>query len=279
MKKQILRIIGVFIFFDGLFTLIFGKKFVRLFRFGQHSGLYRRAIEGLLTWPSLALRASAAAEAVVGMALISKAPMDAQSFYRFFARYYAFIDPGWRDWFYRRAHSTYDLEIASRLSPGGDVLDLGCGQGANLSRLLDLNVPFGSYTGVDLSPEMLAEARKKFKGQSNVHFQHLDLENDPLPEGKFDMITSTWVFEHLVEPKQMVSKSWERLKPGGEMVLLFIVSTDTFISRIISRIYPFFNARLISEDELRAFPGIQSIKRFFGPLGELVLVTLSKPIE
>jgi SAM-dependent methyltransferase len=279
MKRIFLRAIGVFLVFDGLLTLIFGKKFVRLFGFGPHSGLYRRFIEGLLVWPAWVLRAGALVEALVGVMLISKAPMDAQSFYRFFARYYTLIDPGWRNWFYPSAHSAYDQAISNQFPPGGQVLDLGCGQGANLSRLLDLNVPFGSYTGVDLSPEMLAEAKKRFNQIPNVHFHHMDLETDPLPEWQFDLITSTWVFEHLEDPKQMVDKSWERLKPGGAMVLLFIVSTDTFISWLISRIYPFFSARLISEDELQAFPGIQSIKRFIGPLGELVLVTLSKPQE
>jgi ubiquinone/menaquinone biosynthesis C-methylase UbiE len=279
MNKQILRIIGVFLLFDGLFTLIFGQKFVRLFRFGPQSALYRRAIEHLMNWSSWQLRVGGVIESAVGSILLNKAPLDVQTLYRNFAWFYAIIDPGWRTWFYSSAHKAFDQAISRHLPQGGYVLDLGCGIGANLSRLLGLNLPFGSYTGVDLSAEMLAEARKRFKLVPHARFLQMDLEVDPLPEGQFDLITSTWVFEHLEDPKQVVDKSCERLKPGGAMVLLFIVSTDTFISRLISRIYPFFSARLIRTDELQSFPGIQAVNRFYGPLGELVLVTLSKPTK
>jgi SAM-dependent methyltransferase len=67
---------------------------------------------------------------------------------------------------------------------------LGCGTAANLERLIALDLPFESYTGVDLSEAMVNRARAKFAHLPNVHFQQLDLLTDPLPMGPFDLVVS-----------------------------------------------------------------------------------------
>ncbi len=155
---------------------------------------------------------------------------------------------------------------------------MGCGVGANVSRLIALEIPYSSYTGVDLTPEMLHYAINRYNHLPNVSFQQLNLISDPLPEGPYDLIISTWVLEHLPHPAQVVEKAWEHLQPGGHMVLLFEAQADSLLSRIINQIYPLFSAKLVAKSEYRNFPGeIILEKHFSGPLGDLALLVLEKP--
>jgi ubiquinone/menaquinone biosynthesis C-methylase UbiE len=48
-----------------------------------------------------------------------------------------------------------------KLTPGAVVLDIGCGTGLNLAALEDQIGPGGRVIGIDLSPEMLAEAHAR----------------------------------------------------------------------------------------------------------------------
>lgn len=276
-EKAILRMLGAAMLIDGFLTLLFGHRFVRLFRFEPEHNLLSRVVNWFLAWPPWLLRGGAAGQAALGTALLGRAPLSVEELYGKLAGAYAAIDPGWRSWFYPQAHTAFDRAISRYLPRGGAVLDLGSGVGANLSRLLELNLPFGEYVGVDLTSEMLAPARERYGGQSKVRFQRLDLATGPLPEGPFDLITSTWVLEHLADPVKLAHRAWDRLKPGGPMVLLFEVEAGSPPSRLGGRLYPFFSARLVPEEEVRALPGLISTQCFEGPLGVLALVILARP--
>jgi demethylmenaquinone methyltransferase/2-methoxy-6-polyprenyl-1,4-benzoquinol methylase len=56
------------------------------------------------------------------------------------------------------------------LAPGLQVLDVGCGTGLNFALLQDRIRPGGTIVGIDRSPEMLAQARRRVKrrGWHNV---------------------------------------------------------------------------------------------------------------
>ncbi len=83
----------------------------------------------------------------------------------------------------------------------------------------------------------------------------MNLLSDPLPEGAYDLIVSTWVFEHLPDPTRVAEKAWERLKPGGRMMLLFEAQDRSLLGRVTEPIYRFISAHRIQEEEYRAFPG------------------------
>ena len=278
MSKKLIRWIGAYFLLDGLLTLFLGWKYVRLFRWGQRKSPYRRMIEWLLDLPTWQLRGAGAAEAGLGLLVLGKAPLDVPTLYRWVASGYAAIDPGWREWFYPRAHEAFDRALASGLTQDGDVLDLGCGVGANLARLRAMRLPFGSYTGVDLTDAMLRRAKERYGDLPKVRFQQLDLMSDALPEGPYGLIVSTWVFEHLPDSARVAEKAWELLKPRGRMVLLFEAQASSFLSRVIDLIYPFFSAHLVEENEYRRFPGQVVLEdHFSGPLGDLTLLVLEKP--
>lgn len=278
MNKRLFRWIGTFFLLDGVLNLFFGRKYVKIFRFGRQESLYRRMIESLLALPVWQLRGAGAVEAGLGLAVLKKAPLEVTTLYRLVASGYAAIDPGWRNWFYPTAHKAFDQALSSSLSEGGEVLDLGCGVGANLARLMTMRLPFGSYTGVDLTEAMLWRAKERYGNLPNVRFQQLDLMSDTLPTGSCDLIISTWVFEHLQDPTKVAEKAWERLKPGGRIVLLFETQAWSFSSRLIGWIYSYLGAHLVEENEYRRFPGQVVLENHFsGPLGDLTLLVLEKP--
>lgn len=102
----------------------------------------------------------------------------------------------------------------------GLVLDLGCGAGD----LVDAVVPAGfEYVGVDLSPDMLALARRRYPGQRFEQGSAFDLPDT----GKAMAIVAVGeVVNYAVDPRAGVAglTGWlracrERLAPGGVLLV------------------------------------------------------------
>lgn len=112
---------------------------------------------------------------------------------------------------------------AMALRPADQVLEMGVGSGRNLPYLLDAVGPRGSVTGVDLSPGMLAEARKVVarRGAANVRLIESDASTVAL-DRDFDAILFSLSYSVIpadVRP-QALARAWERLRPGGRLVVL-----------------------------------------------------------
>lgn len=112
---------------------------------------------------------------------------------------------------------------AMALRPGDQVLEVGVGSGRNLPYLLDAVGPRGSVTGIDLSPGMLAEARKLVarRGAGNVELIESDASTVEL-DRDFDAVLfclSYSVIPAGVRPAAL-ARAWERLRPGGRLVVL-----------------------------------------------------------
>jgi SAM-dependent methyltransferase len=279
MKKKFLRSAGVFMLLDATFLILFGHRYVERTRFGSEGNPYYRLMSWFLQWPDWLLRLAGLAEAGLGLAVLGSAPLQVRSLYGRIAGAYSVIDTAWREWLYRDAHRQFDRAMAQSLPADGRVLDLGAGTGANLGRLLALGLPFASYTGVDLTGEMLEQARQKYGHLPNVHFRQLDLMSDALPEGPYNLIVSTWALEHMPDPVHVVEKAWGELQTGGHMVLLFEAEADNWYSRLEDRVLDFFSARQVREEEIRRFPGLQRRESYDGAFGRLALVVLEKKGE
>src|SRR6266567_7681213 len=75
------------------------------------------------------------------------------------------------------------------------LLDVACGTGILLSRLLD-RVPGAEAYGVDASEDMLAQARTALKDQPHVHLERVKVGTGeaaglPFTQETFDLITCT----------------------------------------------------------------------------------------
>lgn len=96
------------------------------------------------------------------------------------------------------------------------VLEIGCGAGRITRALAGL---FGEVYGVDVSREMIAQAKHGIADRPNAHvFLNNGKDLSVLPPGPYDFAFSTIVFQHI--PSRDVIYSYVRevhrlLKPGG----------------------------------------------------------------
>ncbi len=99
---------------------------------------------------------------------------------------------------------------------GCDVLDFGCGAG----RLAGWFQERGAgYSGVDLSSEMLALARRQYP---DADFHRLDAAALPFPAERFDVAVSVTVLHHNPYETQrtLIAELLRVLRPGGLLLLL-----------------------------------------------------------
>jgi tRNA (cmo5U34)-methyltransferase len=86
------------------------------------------------------------------------------------------------------------VAVAAR---GQNVLELGTGTGATAVRILARNSG-ARWTGIDASVAMLERARERLP-DADLGLQRLE---DPLPEGRFDLVVSVLAVHHLDGPKK-----------------------------------------------------------------------------
>jgi ubiquinone/menaquinone biosynthesis C-methylase UbiE len=112
---------------------------------------------------------------------------------------------------------------AMSLRPGDAVLEVGVGSGRNLPYLLDAAGPGGAVVGVDLSAGMLAEARKLVdrRGAADVHLIEANAATVEY-DRDFDAVLFSLSYSAMpadVRPAA-VDRAWDRLRPGGRLVIL-----------------------------------------------------------
>jgi ubiquinone/menaquinone biosynthesis C-methylase UbiE len=71
------------------------------------------------------------------------------------------------------------------LSSNAAILDVACGTG-ELERLLAAENPCQHIVGVDLSEQMLAQARQKLQAFPHVSFQQATVRSLPFPDHSFE---------------------------------------------------------------------------------------------
>lgn len=101
----------------------------------------------------------------------------------------------------------------------GELLDLGCGTGA-LARLVLEDGPQRRVTGLDLAPNMVAQARanlRSFGERANV----MEGDSDRLPfrDESFDAAYCNDSFHHYPDPEKATFELWRVLRPGGLLVV------------------------------------------------------------
>jgi len=115
--------------------------------------------------------------------------------------------PHHRDWNYLR-----DIELIRKLKPKGNWLDVGTNVGSflRLARGQSWNLQ-----GVEPSEKLANLAREWWGFEIVNNF----LEKANLPSRHFDIVTLTDVFEHVVNPQEMLQSVRRILKPDGVVFL------------------------------------------------------------
>ena len=108
------------------------------------------------------------------------------------------------------------LDLIARI-PSNDyrtIYDLGCGTG-HLTHLLAGNYPKAAVTGVDNSPEMLAEARREFP---NLTWMQADISSWR-PSAHADLIFSNAALHWVPHHETLLPSLIDTLRPGGVLAV------------------------------------------------------------
>jgi arsenite methyltransferase len=105
------------------------------------------------------------------------------------------------------------------LKPGETVVDLCSGGGLDVFLAADKVGPTGKAIGIDMTPEMLALARRNAVGRKNVEFYQATIDDLPLPDASVDCVISNCVI-NLASDKPAVFREIARVvKPGGRLAV------------------------------------------------------------
>ncbi|MEO3788507.1 class I SAM-dependent methyltransferase [Actinocorallia sp. B10E7] len=139
--------------------------------------------------------------------------------------------------FGRRRRVFSHIAVLTGASPGGRVLDVGCGTGY-LTRLLSrLAGPTGAVTGLDLSPSMIDYARKH--APANCSYVVAPGQDMPFEEASFDVVVSSLAVHHIPASERAAAlREMHRvLRPGGRLLIVeFRPPTHRTLAHVIGRI-------------------------------------------
>lgn len=134
---------------------------------------------------------------------------------------------------------------------GKKVLDLGCGEGYDLSRV---KLKEAQIFGIDSSEEMVKLAQKK-NPEGEIRTASFDAL--PFPDLFFDVVISKWALQTSLDIDPVYQEIARVLKPGGYLIYLAVHPIRQFIEkRVAGKDYfkkeivesPFFNNQFVVKE-------------------------------
>lgn len=112
--------------------------------------------------------------------------------------------------------------VSAQIQKTQNILDLGCGNGFQLSIIAELN-PKKNFTGIDLSKNMLSIAKTTTAHNKNLSFRKMNMCELEYPDASFDAVISTITLHHLPTKNDLRKCFLEIkrvLKPNGQLCLI-----------------------------------------------------------
>jgi ubiquinone/menaquinone biosynthesis C-methylase UbiE len=108
---------------------------------------------------------------------------------------------------------------SARPQPAERWLEAACGPGIVSRRLGRL---VGSVHGIDLTPAMIATARREAQaaGIDNVTFEVADAASIPAPDSSYDGAVTRFSLHHIPVPARVVRELARVVRPGGTIAVL-----------------------------------------------------------
>lgn len=141
-------------------------------------------------------------------------------------------------------------DILDETTGHGGALDIGTGDGAFLSRLLEAGFEPSELTGVEPSAAPIAAADPAVRPLiRKASFVPEDFE-----PGSFRLVTTFQTLEHVHDPRRLCEGAHRVLDPGGALV---VVCHDrrSIVNRVLGRRSPIFDVQhmqVFSSDSLRS---------------------------
>ncbi len=122
------------------------------------------------------------------------------------------------------------------------VVELGSGTGYHLGRLAH-HFPSKFYTGIDISPEFTAYAKRK-----EIQIQDFQCCDVYDLKGQYDFCISRLFLQHLPETDQVLAKIAEVINLGGAILVLDSDDSERFYNPPVPRFMKFFKEYSASEN-------------------------------
>jgi SAM-dependent methyltransferase len=123
----------------------------------------------------------------------------------------------------------------SKLHPPSKLLDFGC---AN-SHLADAFIEF-EYYGVDLDPDAIEAAKRRFEARPGMHFLAADLRTRPFQGDFFDDVLFACTIHHLEDDllKSLLAELHFCLRPSGIIHVFDLVyrERDRWFQKLVRRL-------------------------------------------
>ena len=119
------------------------------------------------------------------------------------------------------AMATWGLDIAN-VPTEGEILDIGCGGGANLARLMGRSL-HADVTGVDYSPVSVEKSRKVNAdaiAEGRCKVLEASVASLPFKDDAFGMATAFETVYFWPEIEKSFAEVWRVLSPGGEFLIV-----------------------------------------------------------
>lgn len=117
----------------------------------------------------------------------------------------------------------------------GKVLEIGVGTGLSLKHYRShLDV-----TGVDVSAEMLAKARRKVRELDLTHvteLREMDARKLDFPDDHFDTVVAMHLVSVVPEPNKVVAEMARVCKPGGEVLIINHFARESGMLAVLEKV-------------------------------------------
>jgi len=118
--------------------------------------------------------------------------------------------------------------------PGQRILEVGVGTGLSLPHFR----PDSRVTGIDVSAEMLAKARRRAKRLQLAHVEGLhvmDAENLEFADSSFDAVLALYVASVVPSPARLAAEMRRVCIPGGTIVVVNHFTSDNLVLRFMEK--------------------------------------------